>query len=219
MLALFVPGVMAQTTEKEGYLTDSAGNFVYSSTPNQCWHTGTWTPAMALEPCDPVIKKMALAPIPTPPPKAAAPAPVAAAPVVVAALPKPLPTRLSLSADALFAFDKYSLNSTGEALLSDLAVQIKAADAYRIVVTGHTDRIGSTAYNQKLSEQRANTVRDYLTGKGAVSALITTSGKGETEPMTTTEVCKGRISPKLIACLQPDRRVDIDIEGSTTATR
>jgi OOP family OmpA-OmpF porin len=206
---------MAQGNAREGYLTDSTGNFVYSATPNQCWHTGSWTPALAQEPCDPVIQKVAVAPIPAPPPAATPMAAPAAVPLVV----KPIPTRLSLSADALFEFDKSKLNSTGETQLNDLAGQIKAADAYRVTVTGHTDRIGSTAYNQKLSVQRANTVRDYLTDKGAVSALITTSGKGETEPVTSLSTCKGKVTPKLIACLQPDRRVDVEIEGTTTAPR
>ena len=81
-----------------------------------------------------------------------------------------------------------------------------------MIVTGHTDRIGSDAYNQKLSERRANQVKDYLAAQGVDSGIISSAGKGESEPVVQ---CEGnKATKKLISCLQPNRRVEIRAEGT-----
>ena len=155
-------------------------------------------------------------------PEPAAPAPVAAvepAPVVEPA-PAPAPEAckpnvetITVSAEKLFGFDKSALKDEGKAALDDAAAKIKANPEIKaVVVTGHTDRIGSDAYNQKLSEKRAKQVADYLVTQGVDSGIISSVGKGESEPV---EACKGvKGSKKLIACLAPNRRVDIRAEAT-----
>jgi OOP family OmpA-OmpF porin len=91
-----------------------------------------------------------------------------------------------------------------------------------VVLTGHADRIGSEDYNQKLSEDRAQAVADYLTGKGVDRSHLEVEGKGKSEPITG-EQCRNmgpenNKNQKLIACLQPDRRVDAELLGSRETT-
>jgi len=83
-----------------------------------------------------------------------------------------------------------------------------------IIAVGHTDRIGSDAYNQKLSERRAAAVKQYLVSKGIDANRVYTEGKGKKNPVTKPDQCLGKTSPKVIACLQPDRRVDIELIGT-----
>jgi len=212
--AALLPGLsIAQDTRNQGYLVDSYGNnIVTSSTTGLCWRDSDWTPARSVEPCDPVAKK-AEAPAPRvaavtpPPPQPPAPAPE-----------KMLPQKLDFSADALFDFDKSALKPEGKAMLDDLARELNGAKYEVIVATGHADRIGSKAYNQKLSERRANVVKDYLVSKGIPANRINASGRGETQPSTKPGDCKGPINKKLIACLQPDRRVDVEVTGTKGLT-
>ncbi len=122
----------------------------------------------------------------------------------------------TLSTDALFAFDKYKLSDIkpqGRAELDDLAQKLTAPDAKaeHIHVIGYTDRLGSTQYNQTLSERRAAMVRDYLAGKGIASDRIDAEGRGEADPVTT---CNDNNRAKLIACLAPNRRVVVEAEGT-----
>ena len=84
-----------------------------------------------------------------------------------------------------------------------------------MIAVGHADRIGSAAYNQKLSEKRAASVKDYLVKKGIPANRVYTEGKGSKQPVTKPGECKGPKSAKVIACLQPDRRVDIEIIGTS----
>jgi OmpA-OmpF porin, OOP family len=87
-----------------------------------------------------------------------------------------------------------------------------------VMVTGHTDRIGSEAYNQKLSEQRANEVKKYIVSQGIDASRLQAVGKGESEPVAD---CKGIRGDKLVECLAPNRRVVIldqeqhQVEGQT----
>ena len=155
-------------------------------------------------------------------------APPAAAPIVVAAAKpaapvakvaqKPVPQKISFSGDALFAFDKSVLKPEGRVLLDGLVTQLSGATYDNIQATGHTDRFGSSAYNQKLSERRANAAKDYLASKDVMASRIDAQGKGETQPVTKAGDCKGAKSAKVIACLQPDRRVDIEMTGAKTVT-
>ena len=124
--------------------------------------------------------------------------------------------RYTLSADALFAFNRSSmadLQAQGRQELGDLAAQLKTFDRLNsITVTGHTDYLGAEAYNQKLSQQRAETVRQYLIGQGVPSAKIRAVGAGEREPVK--QCTDNGNREALIACLQPNRRVDIQVDGS-----
>ena len=161
-----------------------------------------------------------VAPAPAPAPQAAAlPAPVPmvmAAPVAPVVMSPPQPRRISFSADSLFGFNESRVRPEAKAGLDTFARELQGAQYDLITVEGHTDRIGSNTYNQKLSEQRAEAVKAYLVGRDGLSAAkITAVGKRETKPVTKPEDCKGnQATPKLIACLQPDRRVDFEMTGT-----
>lgn len=148
-------------------------------------------------------------PIPEPTP-AAEPAP-APAPAPVAAEPcTPKFETVTIEAEKLFGFDKSKLQAGSKPILDEAAAKIKANPAVGLVlVTGHTDRIGSEAYNQKLSERRANEVKAYLVSQGVDASRLQAVGKGESEPVVT---CDGAKSKKVIQCLQPNRRVVISAE-------
>ncbi len=155
-----------------------------------------------------------VAPAPTPvapPPETIAP--VAAAPV--APLP-PQRQRVSFSAESLFAFDRAVILPDGKLALDKFANDIRGTRFDTITVEGHTDRLGSTAYNQKLSESRAGAVKDYLVTSGQLDgSKIAAVGKSESVPVTKPDDCKGNApSKRLIACLQPDRRVDVEVVGT-----
>jgi OOP family OmpA-OmpF porin len=214
-LAALLPAVtMAQVNGKnQGYLVDQNFNVVTSGT-GLCWRTSDWTPARAaaaeaVRLCDPdLAPKSAPAPAPVakPAPKPApAPAPAPA---------KLLPQKINFSADALFDFDKSDVKPEGKAMLDDLTRVLQGAKYEVILAIGHTDRIGSAAYNQKLSVRRAEAVKKYLVGKGIEPNRIYVEGKGETQPLTKPADCRGKKGKALIACLQPDRRVDVEVSGT-----
>jgi OOP family OmpA-OmpF porin len=143
--------------------------------------------------------------------------------VVVQAPPPPAPAplppavrRVSYSAESLFGFDKSTVRPEGMAALDSFAAELAGAQFDSVTVEGHTDRLGSTAYNQSLSEQRAEAVKNYLVTQGKVDpAKIKAVGMSESTPVTKPEDCKGTAqSATLIACLQPDRRVEIEVSGT-----
>ena len=171
-----------------------------------CWRTGYWTPAAAAKDPAGCQCDKDLLPKEVCEPKAPAPAPVAA--------PKPAGEKITIAADALFDFDKATLRPEGKAKLDELAAKSKQIKLEVILVVGHTDRLGSDAYNQKLSEKRAAAVKEYLVAKGIEANRVYTEGKGEKQPVTG-DKCKGNKPTKeLKACLQPDRRADIEIIGT-----
>lgn len=210
-IATLVPMLaLAQTAGNPGYLFAGSGGVVTSGS-GTCWRTAEWTPALAAEPCDPSLKR-AVAPPVAKPQEQMAQAPMAAPPVVARAAPQ----KVNFSADALFAFDKAVLKPEGKVMLDDFVTQLNTTQYEQIEVTGHADRIGKPAYNQKLSERRASAVKSYLVSKNIPENRITASGKGEAEPVTTKGQCVGNGGAKVIACLQPDRRVDIEMKGTKT---
>ena len=127
------------------------------------------------------------------------------------------PQKVTLNADGLFRFDGASLTDlqpAGRARLEHLAVELRNnfRSLHYIVVTGHTDRLGGDAYNEALSLERANTVRDLLVQQGLDRKLIRTAGMGKRQPVVSD--CEGsRSTPALLQCLQPNRRVELDIAG------
>ena len=154
---------------------------------------------------------------PTPEPAA----PVAAVEPAPAATLAPVPActpkfeTVEVSAEKLFGFDKSQLRDEGKAELDAAAAKINAHPGLTLVlVTGHTDRIGSEAYNQKLSESRANQVKDYLVAQGVDAARLQAVGKGESEPVAACEGVKGKAA---IECLAPNRRVVISGEEKVEA--
>ncbi len=141
---------------------------------------------------------------------------VAQAPVVP---PEPAPkpwVKMKLEADSLFGFDQDTLQADGKQALDKLLLDLKSVNVETIQVTGHTDRLGSKAYNDKLSLRRAEAVRNYLVQAGGVSAdKITAIGVGSSQPETQFGECKGMAaSQALITCLRVDRRVEVEVTGS-----
>ena len=234
-LALLGTSALGQATAippgAPGYVTNQAGSTPVTNAFGQCWKTGAWTPAVAREPCDAMPR--AAAAVTPPPPVAAAPAPqpaqVTPAPQPAAPLtiapepPRPVIEKVTLSSDVLFQFGKADLRDAGKAKLDELADRIKGqgANVEEVVATGHADRIATDEYNQKLSEARAEAVKTYLVSKGLQSSAVKTEGRGESQPVTG-EDCR-KMGPerssnrKLVECLQPDRRVEIEVLGSRTA--
>jgi OOP family OmpA-OmpF porin len=210
---------------KEGdvipYMIDQRG-VVAKSNFGLCWRTSYWTPAAAENvmygqypigcECDkdlmPKAKCEPAAPVAAAPAKPAAPAPAPAA------APKPAAQKVTLAADALFDFNKAVLRPEGKAKLDKLANDIKGIKLEVIIAVGHADRFGSDAYNQKLSEKRAEAVKAYLVSKGVEPNRVYTEGKGEKQPVTKPDQCKGPKSKKVVDCLQPDRRVEIEVIGT-----
>ena len=200
----------AQKDNDKAYLNDSRSAVVKSGF-GLCWNTGFGPPPPPSAECDPNYVAYV-----APPAEKAAPA---APPMKVAALtpppaPKPVAEKLTLEADTLFDFDKATLRPAGRDALDTFVGKLKDISPETIMTIGHADRIGSERYNQRLSEQRVASVNDYMVSKGVEPNRIYTEGKGETQPVTKAEDCAGPKSTKLIACLQPDRRVDIEVIGT-----
>ncbi len=199
-----------QNPNTKAYLDDSRGSVVMSGT-GLCWHTGFGPPPASSAECDPNYVAPAV--------------PVAkiepAAPQTVAALtppaPRPVAEKLTLDADTLFDFNKATLRPAGRDALDSFVGKLRDISPETIMAIGYADRIGTERYNQRLSEQRVASVKDYLVSKGVESARVYTEGKGETQPVTKAGDCAGPKSAKVIACLQPDRRVNIEVIGTKVA--
>ena len=124
--------------------------------------------------------------------------------------------RVTLSADSLFGFDSAAVTPAGKIELDKLVADLRGLDYDMIVVTGYTDRVGSQAYNLPLSSRRAAAVKDYLVESARIpAAKISTRGVNGAEPVTTMAQCGNRLGrTQLIACLAPDRRVEVEVSGS-----
>ena len=206
----------ADNAPKKGYLTDSQ-NGVVKSNFGLCWHTGFWTPADAVEGCDGMLKKAAIplvTPLPAPAPapyvdtplstsEAPAPAPAPAPAAAVAVVPSS--EKITFEADTFFDFDKSVLKPAGKTKLNDLASKLQGIDIEVVVATGHTDSVGSDAYNIKLSLRRANAVKAFLVSKGIPADRIFTAGKGEGTPVASNKTRDGRAK---------NRRVEVEVVGS-----
>lgn len=189
---------------REGYLTTGDGGPVADAS-GECWHTGEWTRGMHYRQCDALPAKAARAE--TVPPLAKAAAPERPRPAAT-------PTPFKLSLDALFDFDSAMLRPQGRALLDRLADRIDRADYQSVEVVGHADRIGSSSYNKRLSERRAEAVRDYLAARGLDREKLSAEGVGSSEPVTRVGQCSGTRSQELIECLQPDRYAELKVSGT-----
>ncbi len=151
----------------------------------------------------------------------------------VAAKPAQRPTyrqdRHSFGSNFLFGFDKDMLRPEASAVLNELAQRLASADVESVRVIGHTDFMGSEKYNQALSERRASAVANYLVQRGVPASKISAVGAGESQAQKTAEcqaqVAKlGRVSAAkkrsaLIACIEPDRRVDVESQVLVTTKR
>ncbi|MCE2782673.1 OmpA family protein [Limnohabitans sp.] len=181
----------------------------------QPMRTSYVTPAPLYRP-EPVMQA-APEPVPAPAPViVAAPAPL---PVVVP-VPVPMPSKpwvkVKLQADSLFGFDQDSLQADGKKALDKLVEELQGVNVEAVQVTGHTDRLGTKAYNTQLSMRRADAVRNYLVQvRGMPSNKVTAVGVGSTEPETSFGQCQGvKASQALITCLRLDRRVEVEVTGT-----
>ena len=172
------------------------------------------TTARAPSPVVAMAAPRAAPPAPAPAPSAVVVTPPAPPPVVMA--PAPAPRRVSFNAESLFGYDRSQLRPEGMTALDAFARDAAGSNFEVVVVRGHADRTGSAAYNQKLSLARAGVVKNYLVTKGGFDASrITASGMGETQPLTKPGDCPASMSgAKLHTCLQPDRRVDVELSGT-----
>jgi len=170
-----------------------------NGTRELCWRDNYWTPATAMEECDGALKK---APPPPPPPPPAPPPPPPPPPP-----PAPVPSseKVTYAADAFFDFDKATLKPEAKAQLDDLVGKVKQINLEVIIAVGHTDSVGTDAYNQKLSVRRAEAIKTYLTSKGIEANRVYTEGKGEKQPVADNKTAAGRAK---------NRRVEIEVVGT-----
>ena len=201
-------------TPYSAYVQDSRG--VIARNPfGLCWRTGYWTPADAVPGCDaplcvPPEKLENGKCVAPPPPPAPAPAPVAEPAPAPAPAPVPTSEKVSYSADAFFDFDKAVLKPAGKKSLDDQVSKLSDMNLEVIIAVGHTDSIGTDAYNQKLSIRRAEAVKAYLKGKGVEENRIYTEGKGEKQPEASNKTSAGRAK---------NRRVEIEVVGTRTVNK
>ena len=156
------------------------------------------------------------APAPTPAPAPAAPA--APKPAPEAAKPKPVAEKITFAADVLFDFDSAAIKPEGKAKLDDLTNKMKGMNLEVVIAIGHTDTIGSDAYNQALSVRRAEAVKAYFISRGIEGNRVYTEGKGEKQSVTGSK-CKKmgqehKSNKKLVECLAPDRHTEIEVIGT-----
>ncbi|WP_119153040.1 outer membrane protein OmpA [Caldimonas tepidiphila] len=205
-LAASATGVFAQAKSVDNW-TNSTGTVWKNGTNELCWRSGTWTPATAEPSCDGALKPPAPAPVPVqqapaPAPVAPAPAP-APAPVVVPAAP--VSEKVTFAADTFFDFDKAVLKPEGRAKLDELVSKMSGLNLEVVIAVGHTDSVGTDAYNQKLSVRRAEAVKAYLVSKGVERNRVYTEGKGEKQPIADNRTSEGRAK---------NRRVEVEVVGT-----
>jgi OOP family OmpA-OmpF porin len=213
MPALFAATATAQSESTSGYLTDQRGQVVKTAF-NVCWRTGYWTPAMAIEACDPDLVKKPEPPKPAPPPPPPPPPPVVV-PKPAPPPPPPPPKPLNVTATVLWDTNGVKLSDTAKAAIDrEVLAKLAGFATIRIVlVSGHTDRLGSQQANQALSEKRAKAVEAYLFSKGVSISAIQTAGFGKTVPVKLG--CDDKLPhKKLVDCLAPNRRVVIEVSGT-----
>jgi OmpA-OmpF porin, OOP family len=165
-----------------------------NGTNELCWRNANWTPATAAVGCDGALVKAPVVAAPAP-----APAPVVPAPAPAVA------SKVTFAADAFFDFDKSVLKPEGKAKLDDLSSKVQGVNLEVIIAVGHTDSVGSDAYNQKLSVRRAEAVKAYLVSKGIDKSRVYTEGKGEKQPVADNKTADGRAK---------NRRVEIEVVGT-----
>ncbi len=199
--AALVTAAGAQTVDN---WKNGSNELVWKNGTNElCWRDANWTPATAAPGCDGALVA----------PKAAAPAAVVAAPAAPAAVaPKPavvapvmVAEKVTYAADAFFDFNKSVLKPEGKAKLDDLVGKVKGINLEVIIAVGHTDSVGSDAYNQKLSVRRSESVKAYLVSSGIEKNRVYTEGKGEKQPVADNKTAEGRAK---------NRRVEIEVVGT-----
>lgn len=229
--ALLVPNVGLSHEGRQGYGQDSDTRLLRDGFGN-CVRTGIWESEAGLKDCgaeemmkpepEPAAQAATPAPAPEPEPMPAVPEPVQTAPTptpapVQAAAPEPAaeaaPKKqmMTVSAETLFDSNSAKIKPAGRGALDKLLMGIRAEPFESVLVTGHADRTGTKTGNKRLSDRRALAVKNYMVIKGIPAGKMISEGRGDTEPRTAPSDCAGLKKKKLSACLQPDRRVDIEV--------
>lgn len=180
---------------------NSSGQPWKNGSGENCWRNNFWTAETAHPDCDGALKP-APAPVPAPV-QSQAPAP-APTPVPVP-VPAPVSEKVTYAADTFFDFGKSVLKPDARAKLDDLVSKTSGINLEVIIAVGHTDSVGSDAYNQRLSVARAEAVKSYLTSKGIEANRVYTEGKGEKQPVADNKTAEGRAK---------NRRVEIEVVGT-----
>ena len=210
-VAACLAGVTAHAADnptKEGYVLSSNGSVVLSGS-GECVHTSSWKPSMAIPGCDGYVEKAE--------PAAAGPAPEPEPIQMAAVTPPKQPTleNVTLNVETLFAFDEATLRPEAREKLDQIADRLGSYPVVTDVqISGYTDRIGAEEYNKSLSERRAQAVADYLSERASAAggaSNMQVRGEGEANPVVTCENTGS--AEKLIECLQPNRRVEVNISA------
>ena len=197
-------------SDEKALVTDTRGMHVTSGS-GLCVRSSFGPPPSWTEGCHAAVP-VALYVAPTP---AAAPAPVAVA--AAAATPLPMYEKVAFDANILFDSDKSALRPAGREKLDQFVDKIHGLEAQNVVAIGYSDRMGTDASNQVLSQQRVDAVKAYLVGKGIAADRVQTSARGESRPSTSAGECKDANNAKNVACMQPDRHVFIEVSGTRLA--
>jgi OOP family OmpA-OmpF porin len=200
--AALVTAAGAQTVDN---WKNGSNELVWKNGTNElCWRDSNWTPATAAPGCDGAIVPAAPAAAPMAAP-AAPMAPAAVAPPAAVVAPVMVAEKVTYAADAFFDFNKSVLKPEGKAKLDDLVSKVKGINLEVIIAVGHTDSVGSDAYNQKLSVRRSESVKAYLVSSGIEKNRVYTEGKGEKQPVADNKTAEGRAK---------NRRVEIEVVGT-----
>jgi OOP family OmpA-OmpF porin len=187
--------VMSSTAMAHDNWISQSGPVVNST--GLCWRSSAWTPATAAPECDGALKPVAKpASVVTPP---AAPAPQPTKPVVQVA-------KVTYAAKSLFDFDRSVIKPEGQAALNQLVAKLRTVTVEVVIVVGHTDSVGTNAYNLKLGQRRAEAVKRYLTSQGVEASRVYTDSKGENQPIASNNTAQGR---------SENRRVVVEVYGSS----
>ncbi|CWP90131.1 ompA family protein [Neisseria meningitidis] len=219
-VALLASGTaVAGEASVQGYTVSGQSNEIVRNNYGECWKNAYFDKAsQGRVECGDAVA----APEPEPEPEPA-PAPV----VVVEQAPQYVDETISLSAKTLFGFDKDSLRAEAQDNLKVLAQRLSRTNVQSVRVEGHTDFMGSDKYNQALSERRAYVVANNLVSNGVPVSRISAVGLGESQAQMT-QVCEAEVAKlgakvskakkreALIACIEPDRRVDVKIRSIVT---
>ena len=186
--------------ETAAYLVAASDGAPVTTASGACVRTSEWNPAASYRDCDPLpIAKLV---------------PASVEPARLDSPSRAEPIRISMN--TLFDFDSAVLRADAGPALDALAKQLTQSNYQKVDVVGHADRMGPGKYNQKLSEQRAEAVRDYLLERGLDGTKLTAFGVGNTEPLTGKE-CRGLRGKPLVYCLQRDRYTEITVLGTQTS--
>jgi OOP family OmpA-OmpF porin len=190
----------ARAEEAAAYLVAASDGAPVTTASGACVRTSEWNPAASYRDCNP---------LPT-----AKLVPASVEPARLDSPSRAEPIRISMN--TLFDFDSAVLRADSGPALEALAKQLTQANYQKVDIVGHADRMGPGKYNQKLSEQRAEAVRDHLLALGLDGTRLTAFGVGSTEPLTGKE-CRGLRGKPLVYCLQRDRYTEITVLGTQTS--